>query len=192
LGYYSAQRFPLRVPSYDVLPWGQVLPVSVDVVSPSLLGIDHGAVLFAAALGVSLALLALAALERVPEALALLLCVGLVGAGWLLDRKSLFAFYGILFPLSAAGAVLLVQGQRERGRSRWLRWPTVALAVALVALRVPQFELARARYTRAGRDSCCICYRQSEADALRAAVGGRALAVATVDVHLCGLARLAP
>jgi hypothetical protein len=187
---WDPERFFFGVPGYTGISWGMALPAALDVESPSfLLGPAWGGRLAWAALGVSGLLLALAFRGRNAEGVSYLLCVGLLGIAWLLDKKSIYAFHGVLFPMSAAGAVLVLQKQQEEKSPRRLRWLAAALAVLLIALRVPQFERARDRYTRTNGD-WPACYKQSEAKELRERIGGRSVDVITADVNTCCFAWL--
>lgn len=162
------------------LPWPRLTAIALDLdsavlplVRPATLPWLMGG---AAALNGLLLLLALWA--RDGEATSYLCCTALLPAAWLLGKTHVFEFQGLLFPLTAAGAVLLAQ--RLWAARRLLGYAALALAAALVAVRAPQAWHTWPRYTRhlAG---AWACFASSEVDALAALVAGKTVDVALPD-----------
>jgi hypothetical protein len=122
------------------------------------------------------------------EATALLLPLGLLPACWLLDAKGLFAFHGLLFPLSGAGAVLVLQRLEKKRTSGWLLAPLWAAGLLLVALRGPQFYQNSLRYLD-GSQAWISIFPQSEIEGLRAAIGTQPVDVTTGDIYHLGVIR---
>ncbi len=167
------------------LPWSRLFPVALDVENFSLplVGAPLSLALMGLALALNVVLLALAYRGRDVAAQSFLLCTALLPVAWVLDKKQLFAFHGILFPMTAVGAALLCEGLRAGKRPR-LAAVALALGFGLVLLRAPQARLSWDRYVAGGAGGP-RCYRQSEMDAVAAAVGGGTLDVTVADVHAC-------
>ncbi|HZY84023.1 MAG TPA: hypothetical protein VFE78_04285 [Gemmataceae bacterium] len=171
--------FPEVVPA-PPLEWSRLVAIVLDVDNPglALVGVSRGLTLAAAALLLDGVFLALALRQRNPAAVTYLLSVGLILVAWLWGVKAVYAFQGVLFPLSAVGAVLVLQHpQAEASPARRLR--VAALVVGLLALRAPQFGQACARYLDTSPAGPCACFRQSEVASMLRIVGGR-----TVDVRV--------
>src|SRR5207245_104885 len=113
-------------------------PVSLDLDNNAILFKDAPltARLICCALVLQAVFLVMAFRERAVRGAALLLAAGgILLAARGLDRKEIYQFQGLLFPLTALGAALVLQRQRELGRSRPWRWATLVLAAGLVSLR---------------------------------------------------------
>jgi hypothetical protein len=164
------------------LPWPRLAAIALDLdgavvplVRPALLPWLMGGALGLTAIAFLLALRA-----RDAEAGSYLLGVALLPAAWLLGKTQLYEFHGLLFPLTAAGAVLLAQ--RLWAASRPWGYAALALAAALVGVRAPQAWHNWPRYTRAMAGSPS-CFPRSEIDALAALVAGKKVDVAVSHVH---------
>jgi hypothetical protein len=169
------------------LDWGRLAAIALDLDSTVLPLVRPAALpwLIGLALGLTGVAFLLAARARDAEAQSYLLCVVLVPAAWLLGKTHLYEFQGLLFPLSAAGAVLLAQ--RLGAGSRPWGCAAFGLAVALVALRAPQMAHTFPRYARhlAGSPGC---FAQSEWAALAECVGDGTVDVALPDVFATDVA----
>jgi hypothetical protein len=161
------------------LEWGRLAAIALDLDSAVLPLVRPAALpwLIGLALGLTGAAFLLAVRARDAEAQSYLLCVVLVPAAWLLGKTHLYEFQGLLFPLSAAGAVLVAQRLRQ-APARWPGYAAAALAVVLVGLRAPQLAQTFPRYAR-HQASSPGCFTQSEVAALLDGIGG-----GTVDVSL--------
>lgn len=140
-----------------------------------LAGSVRGWPLVAGFFAIDLLLLLVALRRGAVTASACLLCPALVPAAWLLGQTGLYGFHGLLYPLTAAGAVLLLL---EPGR--WRRAAVSLAVVALVALHVPAAGQAARRYLSAG-SPVAVVVRHGEMTALRERVGGEAVDVALGD-----------
>jgi hypothetical protein len=164
------------------LPWSRLAAIALDLDCATLPLVPAAAMPWlmggAAALNVVLFLLALWA--RDAEAESFLACTALLPAAWLLGKTHVFEFHGLLFPLTAAGAVLLAQ--RLRASSRPLGYAALALAVVLIGLRGPQLWQTLPRYTR-GQASSPACFARSEIDAVAALVAGKTVDVSAPNVQ---------
>ena len=169
-----------------------VQPMDWSLLWPTSLDLDNNAILFKdlpltawlirSALVLQAVFLVLAFRERTVQGTSLLLAAGgILLAARVLDRKEIYQFQGLLFPLTVLGAVLVLERQRQLGRGRPWRWATLTLAMGLVALRLPQFAHSCERYGRIAADGP-FCFAQSEVDAVVRLVGDR-----TVDVSGPGL-----
>jgi hypothetical protein len=162
------------------LPWDRLTAIALDLDSSVLPVVSPERLpwLMGGALALNAALLLLALWARDGEAVSYLACTGLLPAAWLLGKTHVYEFHGLLFPLTAAGAVLLAQ--RPRQASRPLGYAALALAALLVGLRGPQAWGIWPRYTR-GVASSPACYARSEIDAVAALVAGQTVDVAVPD-----------
>jgi hypothetical protein len=160
------------------LPWDRLTAIALDLDNSLLPVVSPAALpwLLGGAVALNAALLLLALWARDDEAASFLGCTGLLPAAWLLGKTHVYEFHGLLFPLTAAGAVLLFQ--RLRLRARPLGYAALALAAVLVGLRGPQAWGIWPRYTR-GVAGSPACYTRSEIKAVARLVAGR-----TVDVAL--------
>jgi hypothetical protein len=149
--------------------WSVVIPVALDLDLPSVQLVTRQtttwllvgcAVLLVALLGVALA-------RREPVAAALLGTALLVPVARLVGLHELHLFHGLLYPLTLAGAALLVVPRAGR------RWPvlvTGALLLGVIGLRVPQGRAAESRYVYKP-NLFRVVISQSEAEAIRSIVG---------------------
>src|SRR5262249_7703690 len=115
------------------LDWRRLAAIALDLDSAVLPLVRPAALpwLVGLALGVPGVAFPPAVRARDAEAQSYLLCVVLVPAAWLLGKTHLYEFQGLLFPLSAAGAVLVAQRLRQ-APARWPGYAAAALAVVLV------------------------------------------------------------
>lgn len=146
--------------------WGWVLPAALDLELPTLRAVPaRGGLLWAAAV-VALLGLSAAVVFRDRTATALLACALFVPACWIAGEYRLYTFHGLLYPLALAGCAALA------ARARAARWAVCGLALlcATAALRGPQARAAADRYLFRPPHTEVV-HRQSEARALRAAVG---------------------
>ncbi len=162
------------------LPWGRLTAIALDMDSPTLSVVSPERLpwLLGGAVALNVVLLLLALWARDGEAASFLGCTGLLPAAWLLGKTHVYEFHGLLFPLTAAGAVLLFQ--RLRLRSRPLGYAALALAALLVGLRGPQAWGIWPRYTR-GVASSAACYTRSEIKAVARLVAGKKVDVAVAE-----------
>jgi hypothetical protein len=160
------------------LPWDFIIPASLDLEGPALRldgpvrGLQLAAGFFAADL-----LLLLVALRRGNVAAqACLLCAALVPFAWLTGQTGVYGFHGVLYPLTTAGAVLLLN---QPGR----RWSAAVapLAVILVALHGPPAWQAARRYLAAA-GPVPVVLTSGEFAALRDRVAGQAVDVCLGDL----------
>ncbi len=160
------------------LTWDRLTAIALDIDSLVLPLVNPERLpwLLGGAVALNVVLLLVALWARDVESASLLGCTGLLPAAWLLGKTHVYEFHGLLFPLTAAGAVLLFQHLRRRARP--LAYAALALAVLLVGLRGPQAWVTWQRYTR-GVASSPACYARSELDAIAGLVAGK-----TVDVAL--------
>jgi hypothetical protein len=172
--FYEAWYPPYRT------PWDFAIPVSLDLESPALalVGTPWTHVLSALFMLVILALSWMALRARNREALACLACAGLVPLAFVLGQSGLYGFHGLIYPMTAAGAALLV------GSSASLA-PPILLGL-LVVLHVPQIWHSWHRYVL-GKHYLVIVHTQSEANKLKRRVKGGDVDVCTshyADTHL--------
>ena len=166
-------------------PWGLVIPASLDLDHPALRLIADTLMgkLLLALLAANGLLLVAAWRQRNLPAQALLLAGGLVPVARLLGLTQVYGFHGLLYPMTAAGAVLLLD---RSGRSSGKLWPggaAVLLAVVLVGLHVPSAYLSGKRYLTRTHACFPLVYKQSEMGKLRALVRGQRLDLCLGDVH---------
>ncbi|MCI0702113.1 MAG: hypothetical protein L0241_13600 [Planctomycetia bacterium] len=169
LHYSSKERIGVpRVP----MQWSVVIPVSLDLEPPALplLKPETERKLLDACFALLVVLAGIALWHRQPTALALIGCVSVIPGSWLLGVPLLHTFQGMLYPLTLAGAALLVA---PLAQARW-GYVRVGLLVVLiastVALRVPQIRATADRYLYSAQPHRAVL-RASETQALRAAVG---------------------
>ncbi len=162
------------------LPWGRLTAIALDLDSSVLTLVSPEKLpwLLGGAVALNALLLLLALWVRDDEAVSFLGCTGLLPAAWLLGKTHVYEFHGLLFPLTAVGAVLLFQ--RLRLKSRPLGYAALALAALLVGLRGPQTWGSWQRYTHKVADSPA-CYARSEIDAIAGLVAGRTVDVSVPD-----------
>jgi hypothetical protein len=172
---HSASPSPL-------LPWPRLAAIALDLDSAVLPLVRPAALpwLLGGALALNAALLLLALWARDAEAESYLCCIVLLPAAWLLGKTQLYEFHGLLFPLTAVGAVLL--SQRLWSASRPLGYAALTLAAVLIGVRAPQTWQTWPRYTR-GVASSPACFPRSEIDALAALVAGKTVDVAVPHVQ---------
>jgi hypothetical protein len=181
---FAAHRLLYRAgyPPYE-LPWDFVVPVSLDLQTPSLplVGAGLGPFLVAGYFAADLLLL-LAALRRGDAAAAsCLMAPALVPFARLTGQTGLYGFHGLLYPLTAAGAALLL-GRAEPARPRRRAAALALAAAALVALHLPQIGRAAARYLAPGPAGPVVLTRGDLEAVRRLTAGG------PVDVclaHFC-------
>jgi len=158
--------------------WTFVIPVSLDLEKTSLVEIKPKTqqrlkILCLASLVIAMGI---AIRQRNRAAIALIGCALLVPFAWLIGEYRLYAFHGLLYPLTLAGASLLAEP--------WLRQRHVQLKIGLLALlllgmiglRVPQCRTTADRYLFSAQPFRAVI-RQSEAVALRAAIGSESVDV---------------
>lgn len=153
--------------------WGWVLPVALDLDMPSLPAVPaRGALLYATAALAAVGLVA-GAWRRNGPAVALLACGLFVPACRALGVPHVYTFHGLIYPLTLAGAALLVRREPAPGAPRGAAvWAAGALAllVATIAVRVPQARASAKRYLFEPPPHRVV-HRASEARELRAAIG---------------------
>jgi|GEM_PF-3286934 len=184
--YYLPRPF-IGVPGAPT-KWRVVIPVALDLEPPAMPLLKpqtENKLLYGSAL--TLLILGLIALRyRQPAALALLCCVMIVPASWLLKQHLLYTFQGVIYPLTLAGAALLAAPMVA------MRWSTartallVVLILSTVGLRVPQARATANRYLYSAQPYRTVI-RQSDAKAIRAIVKDDAVDVAVgyfADNHL--------
>jgi hypothetical protein len=185
VGLYAAATLPAFLfqnllfkplqPVYVGMSWDFIVPVALDLENPGLPLVGARLCLWLV-LGFALCqlLLLLAAVRHGSgTSLVYLLSFGLVPLAWLLGQPKLYAFYGLLYPLTMVGAVLLL----SRPGRRWL--PGVAaVAAAVVALHLPQAYLSGVHYLHR-KNGVPVVVRRSEVEAMRQIIGTQ-----TVDVCL--------
>jgi hypothetical protein len=178
-----ACRYQMGLPVYPY-DWARAIPIVLDLDSPVVPIFDPTTSLgvVAVALVLTAGLLILAHRQGNGEAECFLLTIGLLPVAWLLGNKVVVAFQGLLFPMAAIGAVLVVQ---HRNRNRWARWVTVALVTGLVVLRVPQFHYHYQRYVRV-TENWPRFFTQSDVRSMCEIVGDGTVDVNVADVH-CSL-----
>lgn len=165
--------FTSGIPPY-LLPWDFVIPVSLDLEAPALalVGKPWSAVLSAAFFLTAMILCWLALRGGQREALACLLCVGLIPLAFLLGQPGLYGFHGLIYPMVAAGVALLIAGGG-------VIWTPGLLLGLLVLLHVPQIWQSWKRYLP-GKDgqSTAMAYRESDVKKLKKRIG-------RAEVDLC-------
>jgi hypothetical protein len=165
------------------MPWFRLVTIALDldnasfpVVGKQIVTLTLLAVLF------NVLLLVLAFRSRDREAPCYLLCPGVLLVAFVLNKFEAHEFQGLLFPLTAAGAVLVVQRQQQLRAPGLLRHATLALGIGLVALRAPQFRYDLDHHTRIdGNDP--RCYARSDIDALERAIGGRKVNIVARSIY---------
>ncbi len=175
---FAAHRllFGVGYPPYP-LPWRVIVPACLDLDGPllQLPGAVRDLRLAAAFLGANLLLLLVALRRGNVVAGAYLLCTALVPTAWLLGQTGLYGFRGLLYPLTVAGAVLLLNAS-----GRWGKAGVALLAAALVALHGPHLSRS-ARCFLARTAPLPIVVGQGELAALRGGVGAEAVDLALGD-----------
>ena len=169
---------PVGVPSAPA-NWPVVIPVALDLEPPAmpLLKPETEKKLLYACAAVLLVFAGIAVRHRQPVALALVCCALVVPISWALGQNLLHTFQGIVYPLTLAGAALLAAPLAA------VRWGAARvailtlLAVGTIGLRVPQARATADRYLYSVQQHRSIV-RQSDAVAIRAAVGDEAVDVA--------------
>jgi hypothetical protein len=115
------------------------LDVGVGWESPTTVGRWRLVLIAGAVVGCGLALL-FALSRRAAAAAGLLLCPGVVLAGWLAGKMwHVYQTQGLLYPLALGGAALLVQ-HRPVSSSRPARLGALALLLCLAGVRIPQLQ----------------------------------------------------
>ncbi|HZY91047.1 MAG TPA: hypothetical protein VFE78_39860, partial [Gemmataceae bacterium] len=168
-------------PAYR-LDWGLVVPAALDLESPTLdlVGAGPGRALAAGYFAATLLLLAVALRRGAAAAQGYLLGAALVPFAWLLDKPGVYGFHGLLYPLTMAGAALLLAPAGRRRPARLEGGAVALLAAALVALHVPQAHRAARRYLVGAPPGFAVLNR-GELEALRAGVGDEAVDVSLGD-----------
>ncbi len=115
------------------------------------------------------------------EAASFLLCAGVLAVAWRGHHWGLSQLAGVLFPLSAIGVALLLETQRIQRSSAVLRGATLALGLAMIGLRVFQFDGSYQRY-KIPVDSP-YCFRQSNVEAIVRIIGERTVDVSVSDLY---------
>lgn len=159
--------------------WPVVIPVALDLEPPvtPLLKPELERKLLYGCAALLLLSAALALRHRHLPALALVGCALVVPVSWLLNQPLLHTFQGVLYPLTLAGVAVLAAPLAAR------RWGPARVAVVVllvtgtVGLRVPQVRATADRYLYA-KESPRTIVRQSDAVAIRAAIGSDAVDVA--------------
>lgn len=175
---YYAPRAGVSTPSAPA-DWPVVIPVSLDLEPPALALLKPGTerkLLYGCAAAL-LAGAAVAAWRRHPTGLALTACALVVPVSYLLKQNLLHTFQGVVYPLTLAGAAVLAGAPLATRRGAARAAVPLALAVALVGLRVPQLRATADRYVYSAQPHRTVV-RESDARAIRAAVGGEAVDVA--------------
>ena len=179
---FAANRllYDTSVPLYTDLNWKIVLPAALDLDHPylNLLSANHGLSLVVGALAATLLLFLIALRQGNVSAQGYLLCTALVPCAWILGDARVYGFHGILYPLTMAGAVLLL----DRTAPLTVRWrrPAAAalLATIVLALHIPQLRRSAGSFlARSG--PMPIVLTMSEVEAVRDRVGAH-----SVDVYL--------
>jgi len=170
------------------LNWDFVIPVSLDLENTGRLavGTHLSRLLVAGFFVTTLLLLVIAVRRRNILAQGCLVCSALVPLAWLLGQHGLYGFHGILYPLTMAGAALLLNDHHETSdtSSRPEVAVTIALASMLVALHVPQiYQSSKLYLARSYRGMLPFVYRRSEIESIRKRVGDN-----TVDVSMFNFA----
>jgi hypothetical protein len=170
--------FHFEAPPPPLAKWSIVIPVSLDLELPTipamLAGIRNWTLW--GVLAVSVAAGALAVRQGNRAALALMACVLAIPAARLAGDYRLHSLQGILYPLTLAGAALLAGAAAPTRRVA-----AAAVVVALlVGLRVPQHLRAGDFYFYPDLSQPAVL-RQSEVEAVRAAVAGEAVDVSLPD-----------
>jgi hypothetical protein len=176
-------------PQIPPLEWSRLVTIVLDLDNPGVafVGVPLGLKLAGVALLLDVVFLALAYRQRDTTAAAYLLCVGLIPVAWFLGQKAVFAFHGILFPMTAIGAVLVLQNLHPSTAPALRRFGVAVLAVGLLALRVPQFTPTCARYLAVSPTSVCSFFKRSEVASIRRIIGDRGVDVRLSDVHSAAL-----
>jgi hypothetical protein len=156
--------------------WSFVIPVALDLETPlfsTVTGWTRNTTQWMV-VGVVAVAMIVAARQRNRAALAFLACLAIIPAARLANDYRLHSFQGVLYPLSLAGAAFLVGSTASRRQVA----AVAVMVVILVGLRMPQHLLAGKWYLYHELPDSTVL-RQSEANALRAAVANE-----TVDVWL--------
>ncbi len=176
---FAAHRLLYRggYPPYP-LPWDFIVPASLDLEGPCLrlTGAVRAGHLLAGFAAAHLLLLLVALRRGNVVAVACLLCAAVVPFAWLTAQTGLFGLHGLLYPLTMAGAVLLLNRPGWRGKA-----VVAPLAVALVALHVPAAYPAARRYLDAD-GPLAVVVTSGEFGALRERVGDEPVDVALGDL----------
>jgi hypothetical protein len=164
-----------------IVPWDWALPLCLDLESANLrlLAPDLVMRLVIGCAVLSSLLLLVAWRARSAEALALSALGWVVIGGCYFGQNRIYVFAGLLFPLTACGAVLSWQ---RLGRSLPVvfRLVPLLLVIAFVGLRTPQHLAHWDRYARYEKRQL-VPYTRSEMEALARHVGTRRLDVVTTQ-----------
>ncbi len=163
------------VPPYD-LEWTLVVPVALDLEATALAMVGPWLSMSLTAIYLVLAvwLMVIAFRRRDLAALALLTTCLLVPLAWLIGQRRIYGFYGLLYPLTMAGAALLIAGPRDKVPGRSLKAPAWILAAVLVCLHLPQITCSARRYLKQNLiygSVWPVVHTQRDMDAIRKRVG---------------------
>jgi hypothetical protein len=175
--FYYAPRHGIGVPGVPP-QWSLVIPVSLDLEPPAipLLKPQTEKRLLYACVALLLVSTVAALRSRQPAALALVGCAAIIPVSWLLRTPLLHTFHGVIYPLTLAGAGLLLAVPPALSW-RYARFGLAAvLAVGMVGARVPQIRATADRYVYSVQPYRTVV-RQSDAEAIRAVAGTDAIDV---------------
>jgi hypothetical protein len=166
-------------PDY-LLPWGIVIPVSLDLDQATMqIGVTRRLIASGIFVSLMLALLLAGGLRRRSEARVHLMAIGLVPLALILRNTALYGFMGLLYPLTMAGAaILLGQQLRGPGANRKAAMMTFTVACTGAILHVPPMLQSLELYVTVD-PRLVLLPSQWETDALRQRIGDD-----TVDVAL--------
>jgi hypothetical protein len=124
---------------------------------------------------------ALAYRARHIEAASCLLSVGVLVLVWRGHHWGLSHFAGILFPLSAIGVTLLLEEHQHVRAPRFVNAAVLMIALAMIGLRIVQFEGSCERYM-VPVDSP-YCFRQASIATICRTIGDRSVDVSVSDLY---------
>jgi hypothetical protein len=180
LFYFFYYVFP-GMPPYE-LPWGIAIPAALDLDQASTL-VHVMPRLISSGIFVSLilALLFTAGLRCRSEARIFLMAIGLIPLALILRKPAVYGFLGLLYPLTMAGAALLLGHQIRGGRAtRRAAMATFVIACTGAILHFPQMRQSLQIYVTVDRRSVLLV-TQREIDALSERIGDDAVDVALLN-----------
>jgi hypothetical protein len=173
-----------KLREHYTLDWFNLFTIALDLDGHPLfvLGTMWDLSLVGCALLLAGIFIVLAWRQRDFPALCLLLPVTFLPICRLLRVQGIYQFTGLLFPLTVAGSVLVVQGQQGRVGRGWRPQMLFALLAATVALRVPQAMWTAHFLGFVPRHSPAL-FTQSEVASLVHQIGDRTVDVDVSDIY---------
>jgi hypothetical protein len=172
--------FEFWMPEYK-LPWRWTIASALDLENPSI-ELTAPEFVWALVIGMLIVtglLLLTAFQKRNVLAQSFLLAIGLIPLAVLMGKTQVYGFHGVLYPMIAIGAALLLDPSWRPSRSAWL---TGISAFTLLALHFPTTYQSGKRYLTPTDAQFPVVFTQSEVAKLRELIGNHSLDLCLGDV----------